>query len=61
MWKFHDLSIIQILLEIKVDEFRASHLEALNFDFYEFLKFLNTKFTKFRALKIENMTVLKLL
>ena len=46
MWKFHDLSITQILCEIKVGESKASkiailtHLEALNFAFYEFLHFV---------------------
>ena len=49
VWKFHEFSIIQILSEIKVDEFRASqsailsHLEALKFDFYDFLHFLKAE------------------
>ena len=46
VWKFHNFSITQILREIT---FRASRsakyailtqLEAVNFDFYEFLHFL---------------------
>ena len=43
VWKFKDLSITQILREIKVGEFRVSkcailtHWEALHFAFYEFL------------------------
>ena len=44
VWKFHDFSIIQILCEIKIGKSRVSksgiftHLEALNFDFYEFMQ-----------------------
>ena len=49
MWKFQDFSITQILCEISFWESRSSksdvlailtHLEALNFDFQEFLHFL---------------------
>ena len=46
MWKFHDFSITQILREINFEDSNSaksailSHLEALNFDFYEFLHFL---------------------
>ena len=42
VWKLHDFSIIQIYREIKLGESRIAksailtHLEALNFDFYEF-------------------------
>ena len=45
-WKFHDFSIIQIFREINFNEFEGpksvilTHLEALNFDSYEFLHFL---------------------
>ena len=43
VWKFHELSITQILREIKVKDSRSAksailtYLELLNFDFYEFL------------------------
>ena len=43
MWKLLKVSVTQILREIKVGESKVSksakstHLEALNFDFYEFL------------------------
>ena len=47
MWKFHDFSYTLILREIKVDKSSKvsksailTHLEALNFYFYEFLHFL---------------------
>ena len=46
VWKFHDFSITQILCEINFRDSRSAksaiitHLEALNFDFYEFLHFL---------------------
>ena len=45
-WKLKDLSVTQILCEIIFGESRSiksailTHLEALNFDFYEFLHFL---------------------
>ena len=47
MWKFHDFPITQILCEINFWDSRSAtstiftHLEALNFNFYEFLNFLN--------------------
>ena len=41
MWKFHDFSITQILREIK--SAISTHLEALNFDFNEFLHFFNAE------------------
>ena len=47
--KFHDFPITQFLREIKVGESRVSksaistHLEALNFDFCEFLHFLKAE------------------
>ena len=49
MWKFHDFSITQILREINFEDSRSAksailtHLEALNFDFYEFLHFLKAE------------------
>ena len=49
MWKFHDFSITQILREINFGDSRSAksailtHLEALNFDFYEFLHFLKAE------------------
>ena len=42
VWKFHDFSITQILREINFVDSRSAksailtHLEAQNFDFYEF-------------------------
>ena len=49
MWKFQDFPITQILREINFEDFKSAksailtHLEALNFDFYEFLLFLNAE------------------
>ena len=49
MWKFHDFSINQILREINLwVSIRAksailTHLEAMNFDFYELLHFLKSE------------------
>ena len=49
MWKFHDFSVTQILREINFEESRnaksaiLSHLQALNFDLYEFLHFLKAE------------------
>ena len=45
VWKFHDFCIIQILREINFGKSGSAksgiftHLEALNFKFYEFLHF----------------------
>ena len=45
-WKFHDFAITQILREIKFEDYKSAksaivtHLEAMNFDLYEFLHFL---------------------
>ena len=53
MWKFHNLSITQILREINFGETKSAkfaiftHLEALNFDFYEFLNLLKTEIYQF--------------
>ena len=42
MWKFHDFSITQILREINCGDSRSpkstTHLEAVNFFFYDFLR-----------------------
>ena len=49
VWKFHNFAITQILREIKFEDSRSAksaiftHLEALNFDFYEFLHFLKAE------------------
>ena len=49
MWKFHDFPITQILREINFGDSRSAksaiktHLEALHFDFYEFLPFLKAE------------------
>ena len=46
MWKFQDFSVTQILREINFWDSKnaklaiLTHLEALNFDFQEFLHFL---------------------
>jgi len=50
VWKFHDFSITQILREINFGDFRraksaiSTRLEALDFDFHEFLNFSNPGF-----------------
>ena len=47
MWKFHDISFTQFLREINFGDSSGaksailSHLEALNFEFHEFLQLLN--------------------
>ena len=49
VWNFHDFDITQILREIKFEYSRSSksaiftHFEALNFDLYEILDFLQTE------------------
>ena len=49
MWKFHDFSITQILREINFGDSRSAksailtHLEALKFDFLEFLHFMKAE------------------
>ena len=67
---FHDFSIAHILREINFGYCRSAksailtHLDALNFDFHEFLHFLKaeiTKLTKFRAPKRVETVVLALL
>ena len=50
MWEFHTFSITQILQGINIWDSRSAisviltHLEALNFDFYEFLHLLKVEF-----------------
>ena len=50
VWKFHDFSIMQILREINFKDFWSAksaiwtHLEALNFHFYECLHFFQNWF-----------------
>ena len=49
MWKFQDGSLILILREIKIGEFRGlksailTNREAFNFEFYAFLQFFEAK------------------
>ena len=49
MWKFHDFSVTQILREINFEVFRSAksaistYLEALNYEFHEFLHFLKAE------------------
>ena len=49
VWKCHDFSIAQILREINLGHTRSAkcviitQLEALNYDFYEFLHFLRAE------------------
>ena len=70
VWKFHDFSIIKILREINFEDSRSAqlailpHLEALNFDFCEFLHFLKAEIKpnpNFRAPEIAKMTFFELL
>ena len=52
MWKFQDFSVTQILREIKFGDSRCAksailtHLQALNFDFHDFLHFLKNEIYK---------------
>ena len=49
VWKFHDFFITQILREINFGDFTSAksanqtHLEVLNFAFYEILHFLKAQ------------------
>ena len=70
MWEFHDFSITHILREISFQDSRSAksaistHLEALNFDFCEFLHFLKVgidQISHFRAPKVAKTAVLGLL
>ena len=55
VWKFPNFSTPQILREIDFWDPRSAkiailtHLEALNFDFYEFLQFLKAKFCEINS------------
>ena len=65
VWKFKNFSITQILREINFGEFKSAKsavfaiLEALNFCFYYFLRFLNDKITKFKAPKMSKTAILE--
>ena len=56
MWKFHDFSITQILREIDFWDSRGAKsaifaiLEALKFDFYEFLHFLKAEIDQMKKI-----------
>ena len=58
MWKFHDFSFIQILRENNFEGSRSAksaistHLEGLNFDFYEFFAFLKAEMAKMVLLEL---------
>ena len=58
VWKCHDFCIIQILREIKFEDFKSAksailpHLEALNFDFYEFLHFVKAEIYQMNIIRI---------
>ena len=64
VWKFHGLSITQILREINFGESRSAksatltQLKALNFDFYAFLPLLRLKLTKITKFRMAKMAVL---
>ena len=57
MWIFHYFSIAQILREINFGDSRSAksailtHLEALKFDFNEFLHFLKAEFYQINKIK----------
>ena len=63
MWKFFGFSVSHILREIKNSESRGSkfailtHLEALNFDFHEFLHILEAE--KYQINKIQSPKIAK--
>ena len=70
VWKFHDFSITQILREIKFADcgsaksFILTHSEALNFDFDEFLPFLNAEIdqtNQIQSPKTAKLAILELL
>ena len=64
MWKFHEFSITEILREINFGDSRSgkpailTHLEAVNFHFYELLYFLNAGIDQIN--KIQNPKIGKL-
>ena len=57
MYKFHNFSITQILREIYFGDSGSAksaiitHLETLNFDYYEFLQFLEAEIYPIQGLK----------
>ena len=71
MWKFQDLSVIQILREINFGEFKSTkyailtHLEAMTFDFYAFLRYLKAeiyqinKINSFRTSRFSKIDFMK--
>ena len=70
MWKFQFFSVSQVLCEIKVNDFRGpknailTHLEALDFDFHEFVHFQKAEIylnQKFRAPKIVKIALFAIL
>ena len=56
VWKFHRFSITQILREINFGDSRSAKkaisllLEALNFEFYEFLHFLKAEIDQMKKI-----------
>ena len=56
-WKLHDFSITQIFHEINFWDSKSAkyailkHLEALNFDFYEFLHYLKAAIYKLNKIQ----------
>ena len=57
VWKFKDCFIAQILREINLGDSRSAksviltHLEALNFDFYEFLHCLKAEISQINQIQ----------
>ena len=62
-WKFQDFSVFQILHEINFEDSKSAksailtQLEALNFDFYDFLHVLNTEIDQ--RIKIQRLQICK--
>ena len=58
MWIFYDFCIIQNLREINFEDFWSAksailpHLEALNFDIYDFLHFLKAEIDQINKIQI---------
>ena len=71
VWKFQDFCITQILREISFEDSKSAksailtHLEALNFNFHDFLYFLKAaiyqmnKFTALKMAKLAGFAILK--
>ena len=61
VWKVQNFSITQILREIKFGDSRSAkstiltHLESLNFDFYEFLHFFKAEIDQIHNIQIPKM------